>query len=310
MRFLRHILSVIIFITGLTVISILVRNSLAADQVRREWASPAFGKLEEIGSTHRLEILPLLDEAAPTASGFQIEHGVSYLVRTDQAVVLLDMAQNARPASPSPLEANMAALGIDLKGIDAFVLSHNHPDHTGGLQWWSRGTFSLGNEQVALPFQAAYVPMQLSYPGLQPVVAGQPVKIAPGVATTGTIGFAEVFPASILRGKGAEQVLAVHVEGKGIVLITGCGHPGVEHILERAGQVFDEPVIGLIGGLHYTNDTAASVQPEIRYLQQNGLNLIGLSPHDSSQAAIQAFRDAFGPAYREVEVGTSILIGE
>ncbi len=48
-----------------------------------------------------------------------------------------------------------------------------------------------------------------------------------------------------------EQALAVNVAGKGIVLIIGCGHQTLERAVARTEALFDEPLYGVIGGLHF-----------------------------------------------------------
>ncbi len=55
----------------------------------------------------------------------------------------------------------------------------------------------------------------------------------------------------LFLGRIDEQALAVNVEGKGIVLVVGCGHQTVPRMLHRASQLFDEPIHGIVGGLHY-----------------------------------------------------------
>jgi 7,8-dihydropterin-6-yl-methyl-4-(beta-D-ribofuranosyl)aminobenzene 5'-phosphate synthase len=72
-----------------------------------------------------------------------------------------------------------------------------------------------------------------------------PQAIAPGIASTGPIPRQMFF-----FGQTLEQSLAVNVEGKGIVLIIGCGHPTIQRILERAEMLFDAPTYGVVGGLH------------------------------------------------------------
>ena len=46
------------------------------------------------------------------------------------------------------------------------------------------------------------------------------------------------------------------MEGKGIVLIMGCGHPTVERIVARAEALFEQPVAGVAGGFHYEGKSA------------------------------------------------------
>ena len=102
--------------------------------------------------------------------------------------------------------------------------------------------------------------------------------------------------------------MAVNVEGKGIVLILGCGHPSVERFVARAQAAFDAPVVGVVGGLHYEDKSPAFVNVSIAYLKTLQPQLVALSPHDSTPANIQAFREAFPTSYQTVEVGRPITL--
>ncbi len=256
------------------------------------------------GPPKRLAILPLFENAA-AQPGLEAGHGVAYLIRTDAATILVDAGYNPDQNDPSPLLHNMAALGVTLEEVDMIVITHPHPDHMGGLTWWQQGTFSLGNTQLDLADKLVYAPTALTYPGVTPVVADGPQVLAPGVATLGVLPFANVFPLNLLTPVIPEQVLAVNVAGVGAVLISGCGHPGLERIMARAEQALEAPVVGVVGGLHYGDDLAAA-QPAIDLLAGKGVKLVALSPHDSGQAVIDAFRAAFPGAYQDVTVGAPI----
>jgi 7,8-dihydropterin-6-yl-methyl-4-(beta-D-ribofuranosyl)aminobenzene 5'-phosphate synthase len=128
------------------------------------------------------------------------------------------------------------------------------------------------------------------------------------VATIGTIAFAEPFPLTLKSPRNTEQVLAVNVEGTGIVLITGCGHPTVERIIARAQAAFDEPIIGIVGGLHYEGLTREQVQPRIGVVQALNPQLVAVSPHDSSLDALRAFRAAFPVVYQDIKVGQPVIL--
>lgn len=279
----------------------------------------------DIGSTRRLEILPLVDWAAasPDLKG---EAGVSYLVRTDGSTILFDVGANLRGESPSPLEANMRRLGVRLEDIDTVVISHPHMDHVGGVPFARMGTFSLGNEQAELRGKRVVVPAPMTYPGLRPSVAQDPMVLAPGVVTTGPI------TGQLPIGPVEEQALAVRVQGKGVVLIVGCGHQGLARLIARVGQLFDEPLCGIVGGLHYpvprgrivTGDldlqrwatygsapgpSPADVQAEIDLLAARLPQWVSLSPHDSSDEMIELFRRNFGARYHDLRVGEAQVIG-
>lgn len=284
----------------------LARLGLATSTVAEAMRRPV-APFPSLGTTRVLTILPLVDEAA-SRTDLQSEHGLAYLIQTEYSTVLFDVGMNAAGADPSPLLANAERLGVDLSRIDTLVFSHIHPDHVGGVRWWRAESFAFGNTQEPLEGIVVLAPAPLRYPGLEVKVTSAPTGIAPGIATTGSIPFVEVFPLSLWRTLRAEQALAVNVEGQGIVLIVGCGHPGIEQIVTRAEAVFDAPIIGVVGGLHYEGKSAAEVAPSIAFLRARTPRLIALSPHDSSPAALQAFRDAFPAVYQDIEVGRAITI--
>ncbi len=282
-----------------------IRRSKVASEIDAESASQGIAPIEHLGSTGRLEILPLV-EAAASGPQFRAEHGVSYLVKTDSAVILFDLGFNAAGENPSPLEHNMALLGVRLADIDTIVISHWHPDHVGGTPFWKRHTFSFGTEQLPLDGKRAYVPSPMSYPGLSPVVSSGPAKIAEGVAVIGTLPFAEVMGDPGLPDRNYEEALAVNVAGRGVILIVGCGHPGVPKLVERAQAALGQPVVGVIGGLHLMGAPAAVIQRDIDLLREMNVQAVGLSPHDSDAAVIDRFRREFPSAYRDVMVGRAI----
>lgn len=261
----------------------------------------------QIGETRTLEILPLYENAS--LAGMQSGHGVSYLIRTDSATILFDLGNNMTAASPSPLERNMANLGISLDEIDMIVISHRHPDHLGGQNWWMKKTFSIdGVTQPSLGNIQVYIPEEMTYPDHILTHSKMPTSLAKGVATTGVIAYAQPFPVWLATPKGDELALAVNVTGRGIVLITGCGHMGLKALLARAETVFEAPVIGVIGGLHYGNTDIADLQAEVQMLRDLQPSVLALSPHDSEQSVLDGFGEAFLDAFAPIIVGQKISI--
>lgn len=47
-----------------------------------------------------------------------------------------------------------------------------------------------------------------------------------------------------------ELPLVAHLEGRGLVVFSGCGHPGLGAILDLVARVFRRPIHAVIGGLH------------------------------------------------------------
>lgn len=144
---------------------------------------------------------------------------------------------------------------------------------------------------------------------------------------------ADPLPVQLLSGYTLEQALVVNVAGAGLVLIVGCGHPGLARMVTFTEQVFKAPLFGLIGGLHFpvTQDrratgrfkpqkffgnpnppwrpiTRGSVRRAIRFLQSRAPRLIAVSPHDSCDWTLAAFAAAFGDACQPLQVGHALQI--
>lgn len=324
-RFIRYLLAALALIINISIFSACA-NPWGVREAERIWLEYQPPKIRNFGSTKSLTILPLIDwyTSSPDLIG---EPGVSYLIKTDHNAILFDVGLNQDEVDPSPLQHNMRALGITTADFDTIVISHNHPDHVGGFQWQDLETFSLGNEQIDLSRKRAFTPIPMTYPGLDPVHSKDPTVIAQGVATTGTIP-RQLF----LAGWIEEQSLVVNVEGKGMVLIVGCGHPTLKKILKRTEQVFSEPIYGVIGGLHYPVPdgrltlywldiqplvsteslfypiTMEDVMAEIKILKERKPGIVSLSAHDSSDEAIEQFRQAFGLVYKDLRVGEPIVV--
>jgi 7,8-dihydropterin-6-yl-methyl-4-(beta-D-ribofuranosyl)aminobenzene 5'-phosphate synthase len=324
------IVSIIVIATAIVIVlslALVIRFSLGRKRADRQWEQARYPKLEDMGSVEHLTILPLIDGKS-TRADLNSEPGVSYLIRADNTAILFDVGFNPKGEHPSPLLRNMDALGVELKQFDCIAISHLHADHVGGLGQQRNRTFGISKEPINLNAITALVPEPMTHQTASIEVVSEPRVIAPGIASLGPIARQMFF-----FGWTPEQPLAVNVQDKGIVLISGCGHPTLRRMVERAETLFDEPLYAVIGGLHYpvTQSRAVmlglpmqrilgtgkwpwdpvnkkDVEDNIEYLKRRNLRLIALSPHDSCDWSIEAFRDAFGDTYRDLTVGEEIAI--
>jgi len=322
--FSRTIIVLIIILLAIAAI-FTVSHLRAVDKNETDWRATNVDAVADFGSTQQLSIMPLVNWHAAD-DGLKTEAGVSYLIKTDQHQILFDVGFNRQQEQPSPLQHNMAALGIKLTDFDTLFFSHHHLDHSGGQHWVDRNSFSLGQEQLSLKHLKIFSPTSMQYPGSQITVTSKPTVIGRGLISIGAIN------RELSMGPIKEQALAIHVQGKGIVLIVGCGHQTLSKILQRYDQMFDLPLYGIIGDLHYpvpdgrlnlfginlqrflasgsgpwNQISEADIHSDIALLKQRNLGLIGLGGHDTSDTVIDLFSKTFGQRYRPVRVGTQII---
>ncbi|WP_181373211.1 MBL fold metallo-hydrolase [Massilia glaciei] len=259
---------------------------------------------------------------------FKTEAGASYLIKTDRNTILFDVGWNALREEPSPLQHNLRELGVALSEVDTIFLSHAHRDHTGGEDWVKANTFSLGNAQVDLRGKRVFAPVPLSYPGVAVTTIGHPAALLAGVASTGPIA------RKLFMGAIAEQALVINVEGKGLVVIVGCGHQTLPKLVKRLEDAFGAPLHGLVGDVYYpvpagrlfaggldlqkrfaSGDgffspiTVDDINADLALLAQKKIGILALGTHDTSDEAIGYAERRFGDAFRRVSVGTPIRIG-
>ncbi len=93
--------------------------------------------------------------------------------------------------------------------------------------------------------KACFLPGPAEAKGFQVDVVEKPRLLSAGIASLGPLARSDFF-----LGDVEEQALLARIKDKGLVIITGCGHPGVDVILEMTRHLSAAPVYALGGGLH------------------------------------------------------------
>ena len=225
----------------------------------------------------------------PMLKELQTDWGFSCLVEVGKTRLLFDTGDNG-----NILLSNMAKLGIDPASINYVFLSHFHHDHTGGLN-----KFLKKNSNVTV-----------YYPQSFPIELIEEIKKS-GAMSVPISSFQEIqknfFSLGELDGAIPEQSLAVKTS-KGIVIITGCAHPGIINILENAKNSFpNESIYLAMGGFHLYRQTEDEISNTINRIFNMNILTVGPS-HCSGNTARKLFREFYGTNYIEVGVGKVITI--
>ncbi len=217
--------------------------------------------------------------------------GLGCVVQTGHDTILFDTGGDG-----SILLKNMGLMGIQPTQISKVVLSHIHGDHVGGLSG-----FLAENPDVTVYIPASF-PQSFretirsrgaNYKDIQ-----EPGKIARGMYSTGELGTG-------IR----EQSLIINTP-EGIVVMTGCAHPGIVHIVKRAKNLFPEQTIRLVmGGFHLGGASRRQLQEIIASFQELGVQKVAPS-HCSGDLCRQLMSQAFAEDFIENGVGGIIMIPE
>ena len=246
-----------------------------------------------------LKITTLSENTADNL-GLLAEWGLSILVETNEANVLLDTGQTVS------VTHNAEALGIDLRKVDKIVLSHGHVDHTGGLanvlgkigkkteviahpdvvDAKFSGKDEDKRKNIALPFQL----QELEKLGAKFRLSKKPVKITADIMTTGEVPMVtdfEPMPADRFYVKEnqkwhADELnddLALIINTKpGLIVVLGCSHHGMINTLYHAQKLTGRNTIRMvIGGCHLINSPVERVYKTINALKELKIQKIGVS---------------------------------
>jgi len=209
--------------------------------------------------------------------------GFSCVIKGTEKTILFDTGR-----IESILMENSDSMGMDVSDLDLIVISHNHGDHTGGLnsilgrktdiRVYFGDSFSTGFSE------------NISDKGATPVRVNKPIKICEHVFSTGE-----------LHGPVNEQSLIIDTE-KGLVIVTGCSHPGIIKILKRAHEILNKKIYLVFGGFHLLNHTDAQVKNIIQEFKSMGVEKCGAT-HCTGDKAISLFKEAYGENYISMGVG-------
>jgi 7,8-dihydropterin-6-yl-methyl-4-(beta-D-ribofuranosyl)aminobenzene 5'-phosphate synthase len=221
------------------------------------------------------------------------EHGFSVLVTVTKAGTEHRFLFDAG-TSPDGVAENMRRLSIDPASIEAIVCSHGHFDHTTGIDgliravgrasmpvlihphFWRRRRIVLpGREPLEMPTTSRRA---LAEAGFEVIEEQQPSFLFDrSVLITGevprTTGYEPGFPPQQAWIAGGwqpdplvldDQALILNVSGKGLVVLTGCGHAGVINIARYARRLTGgQPLYALLGGFHLSGPLFEPLIPRV-----------------------------------------------
>lgn len=261
------------------------------------------------------------------------QHGLSLLLRVDvtdseKVTILMDTGPTL-----NTILHNVDAMNIDLRMVDVIFLSHGHYDHTGGL------ISVLGRIGKKVPIVAhpsvlepkLKVDPYLKYIGppftLHSVEAAggvmlcakNAVGLVKGVVTSGEVeritsfekteGFYTIKDGKFVEDRLADdQAVAIHLEGKGLAVISGCAHSGIVNTIRHMQKITGvSDVYAIIGGLHLEKADERRIKSTIEDLHK--LNPKVVAPcHCTGQKAVKMLTEAFGSQCTPLRTGDTLRL--
>jgi len=290
----------------------------------------------EIGELDSLKITVLTEDSVLYESHYLGQHGVSFLLEgakgSDVMRILVDVGQNSQA-----LLSNMKLMNISPSIIDAIVLTHCHYDHTQGV---ARMLREIGRRDIQVIahrdiFRLNFVTEPyLRHVGIMPgdsreeiekaggslLLTKDPVNLMSGITTTGEVkrqtDFEQVGIA-LKTIEGGEVVddqmlddisVVANVNGKGLVIVTGCSHAGIVNIARHAVELTGcGKIEGILGGLHLIDASDVRIKGTSEELAKLNPKWICVGHCTGFKAQVELYL-AFGERFSPLQTGMQFEI--
>jgi 7,8-dihydropterin-6-yl-methyl-4-(beta-D-ribofuranosyl)aminobenzene 5'-phosphate synthase len=220
--------------------------------------------------------------------GLAAEWGFAAWIEYGEHTILFDTG----PEGAALLD-NMAQLDLNPQDIDAVVLSHIHGDHVGGVD----ALLKTGIQPVVyapVSFPDSFEQDIRAHTELVEVL--DPVEIFPGLHSTGQLG-----------GGPAEQALVAETSA-GMVVITGCAHPGILRIVRQAQALVAGEIALVMGGFHLAGTDPTVVDHIVDTFREVGVKQV-CPTHCTGERAMEKFAVEYGEDYLEGGAGRVLIVG-
>jgi 7,8-dihydropterin-6-yl-methyl-4-(beta-D-ribofuranosyl)aminobenzene 5'-phosphate synthase len=275
------------FISAFAAIIVLQLNGWGQDYPFLENSGSLSAVEPGSGITSPVTVTVIYDNYVHT-EGMTPDWGYSIVIEGLDKTVLFDTGTR-----PEIFRSNFLKTGIDAGSIDLLVFSHEHPDHVGGLSAFSAMKTGI---PVVIPHSfTGSVISSVVNAGYHPLLIRDAAMICSNLYTSGEFDY-----------QIAEQCLVLDTR-EGLVVMTGCAHPGIVSMLREIKKTFNKDIVTVFGGFHLMDKSKSEVEEIITGMKSLGVVRCGAT-HCTGDMQIRMFRDAFGENYFELGAGNKIFI--
>lgn len=242
-----------------------------------------------------VEITVLLENTKPAQSDYEVEHGLSFLVKTEQSEFIFDCGQTGLAWK------NAEKMKIDLSKIEFVVLSHSHYDHAAGFpqllkysspkflytgkNFWNE-KFSYNKESNEYRYRGCgFNQSDLKAWNIKQKICNDSILIDEETWLIGN--FIKKYPFESISKKFVcgtdkqqdnfvDEICLVIRENYGVAVITGCAHNGILNIVSTVKKRLNYPINTVIGGIHLKCADSIRISNTLNELKNLGVKSLAL----------------------------------
>ena len=213
--------------------------------------------------------------------------GFSCLIEYSNKKILFDTGDDSKK-----LSYNLQHLKIKTEDLDAVILSHDHWDHTGGLK-------AIIEKDLRCPVYledgfSEDLKKMLNKKGIKYYEVDKMMNVSEGI-----------FAGPRMASGGLREISATLKTEKGLVIITGCAHPGIINIIKEITKTLNEKPYLVLGGFHL--EMSSEMNEIVDAFKKMEIKKTGPC-HCTGERAISLFREEFKKDFLEIGSGLQIEI--
>lgn len=274
-----------------------------------------------------LKLIVLVEDSTNLSNPNLIaKHGLSFFLESKIMNVISKIIMDVGPAPDIALR-NAERLGLDIRKSDSIFITHGHYDHVGALsaflKFIDRPIPVISHPDI-IDQKIAFRPRLISI-GMDSkqfemwsdhfIFNLKPFEISKGVMTSGEImrstdfedvkGFWKIKNNLFTKDNlFEEQSLVINIRNKGLIILIGCGHPGVINIIRHIQKITEiKKIHAVIGGMHLLKADRNKILKVIKELLTLDFDFVHPC-HCTGTKAINLFMNSFEERCIPIQTGS------
>ncbi len=193
---------------------------------------------------------------------------------------------------------NIEKFKIDISKVKKIIVSHNHWDHIAGL--WRIIEKNKNVDVYICKNSCEEFKKKIYSYGAGVIEIEKIQKIEENIYTTGQMRCLsdgeEIFEQSVvIKGK------------EGIVVLTGCAHPGINTVVDFVRQKFGEKIFMVAGGFHLRHKNKEEIEKIVSYLKLSGIEKV-VPLHCTGEKGKEIFKEIFKSRFIPLKEGDELNV--